>query len=222
MTRTPIGYYALLSDRHSAALVSREGSVDWLCFPRFDSPSVFARILDDSAGHWSIHPAGPATSSSTRRYLDGTMVLETRFETATGSVSVTDALATGRDERGHDLGAGAVHTLLRQVTGRSGSVDVELDCTLRPGYGLERPRLEAVDGGVVARSSTGALVLSSAVPVDIRESAASTRFTVEPGESIGFALQHVDDEAAPLPTWTPAAVEDRLGDTIEAWRTWSA
>src|ERR1700753_4202291 len=79
MSTTPIADYALLSDRHSAALVSRDGSVDWLCFPRFDSPSVFGRLLGDRAGHWSIRPE--ATTNVSRRYLARTMVLETTFQT---------------------------------------------------------------------------------------------------------------------------------------------
>jgi alpha,alpha-trehalase len=72
----PIADYALLSDRHTAALVSRGGSIDWFCVPRFDSPSVFARLLDDDAGHFSVRPAEEPTDSR-RRYLDDTMVLET-------------------------------------------------------------------------------------------------------------------------------------------------
>ena len=91
MSSTPIADHALLSDCHSAALVSREGSVEWLCFPRFDSPSIFGRLLDDQAGHWSIRPVGDF--QATRRYLDQTMVLETTFSTPSGSVTVTDALA---------------------------------------------------------------------------------------------------------------------------------
>ncbi len=83
MSSTPIADHALLSDCHSAALVSREGSVEWLCFPRFDSPSVFGRLLDDEAGHWSIRPA--ADFRVTRRYLNKTMVLETTFATAAGA-----------------------------------------------------------------------------------------------------------------------------------------
>src|SRR4051794_17644015 len=102
MSHTPIGDYALLSDRHSAALVSRDGSVDWLCFPRFDSPSVFARLLDDEAGHWSIRPSLPYQVS--RRYLGRTMVLETTFRTPSGTVTLTDALLTGRHDGGHRLG----------------------------------------------------------------------------------------------------------------------
>ncbi|MEX2101342.1 MAG: trehalase-like domain-containing protein, partial [Actinomycetota bacterium] len=75
MTSTPIADHALLSDCHSAALVTREGSIDWLCLPRFDSPSVFGRLLGEDAGHWSITPVDEAEVS--RRYLEGTMVLET-------------------------------------------------------------------------------------------------------------------------------------------------
>ena len=104
MTATPIGDYALLSNRHSAALVSRDGSIDWLCFPRFDSPSVLGRLLGDEAGHWSIRPT--SGSEVTRRYLDRTMVLETTFRTPTGTLAVTDALAMGDGNRGHQLGKG--------------------------------------------------------------------------------------------------------------------
>ena len=81
---------------------TRAGSVDWLCFPRFDSPSVFGRLLDDEAGHWQIRPTGEWTSS--RRYLDRTLVLETTFTTAGGTLVLTDALAMGQDNGGHRLG----------------------------------------------------------------------------------------------------------------------
>ena len=120
VSRLPIADYALLSDCHSAALVSRDGSIDWLCFPRFDSPSVFGRILDDAAGHWSIRPAGGSPFETTRRYVDDTLLLETTFTTADGSVTLTDALAVGRNERGHELGAGAVGTVLRRLVGVEG------------------------------------------------------------------------------------------------------
>ena len=80
----PIGDYGLLADCNSAALVSRGGSIDWLCMPRYDSDAIFARILDPDAGHWSIRPSG--THSSARRYLPGTLVVETTFTTDTGTV----------------------------------------------------------------------------------------------------------------------------------------
>src|SRR5215471_20946831 len=101
MSNSPIADYAVLSDCRSAALVNRAGSVDWLCFPRYDGPSVFARLLDEKAGHWSINIVGVTEVS--RRYIEGTMVLETTFLTPTGSAVLVDAMAIGRNERGHEL-----------------------------------------------------------------------------------------------------------------------
>ena len=117
MSSLPIADYALLSDCRSAALVSRAGSVDWLCFPRFDGPSVFARLLDDQAGHWSLHAVD--ASEVSRRYLEGTMVLETTFHTPTGSAVLVDAMAIGRNERGHELGVNSPGTLLVQHRART-------------------------------------------------------------------------------------------------------
>jgi GH15 family glucan-1,4-alpha-glucosidase len=99
MSTTPVADHALISDGRSAALVDRFGSVEWLCWPRIDGPSVFGRLLDATAGHWSIAAAGDAAVE--RRYVDRTMVLETAFVTTSGTISVTDALATGAGERAH-------------------------------------------------------------------------------------------------------------------------
>src|SRR5512132_3194896 len=104
--------YALIGDTQTAALVSLDGSIDWLCFPRFDSPSIFARLLGEQAGYWSVR--APGSSAVTRHYLDRTMVLETTYRTATGTAVVVDALAMGEGNRGHDLGRDAPHLLLRQ------------------------------------------------------------------------------------------------------------
>src|SRR5947209_20622796 len=86
-----IADYALLADCNSAALVDRDGSISWLCLPRYDSPAVFARILDPDGGHWRITPAAPFRSE--RRYLPGTLVIETTFATETGSLKLIDAMA---------------------------------------------------------------------------------------------------------------------------------
>src|SRR5215831_7988908 len=94
MSSLPIADYGLVSDCHSAALVSRTGSVDWLCFPHFDDPSIFGRLLDDKAGHWSIHPTVECTT--TRRYIDQTLVLETTFSTSTGKAVLLDANRSAR------------------------------------------------------------------------------------------------------------------------------
>jgi alpha,alpha-trehalase len=108
--------YGLLADCNSAALVDRYGSIDWLCVPRYDSASVFAAILDPAAGgHWSIRPAG--AFSTERRYLPGTLVVETTFTTDTGTVRLIDAMAFAPGQRHHDLGYDAPHEVLRSVDG---------------------------------------------------------------------------------------------------------
>src|SRR5438552_3837246 len=139
MTSTPIADYALVSDCHSAGLISRAGSLDWLCLPRFDRTSVFGRLLDDRAGHWSISPVGEFRSS--RRYLDHTMVLETTFRTANGVATLTDAMALDPDERGHDLGRGAPGVFLRRIECTEGEVQFEMEYAPRPEYGLIHPLL---------------------------------------------------------------------------------
>jgi GH15 family glucan-1,4-alpha-glucosidase len=145
MSTTPIADYALLSDRHSAALVSRDGSIDWLCLPRFDSPSILGRLLGDAAGHWAIRTAGAIEVN--RRYLDRTMVLETTSRTARGTVAIVDALTMGEGNRGHELGKNAPHLLLRRATCIEGEVELYLEYVPRPEYGLVYPLLDAVDGG---------------------------------------------------------------------------
>ncbi len=224
MSRLPIADHALISDCRSAALVTRHGSIDWLCWPRFDSPSVFARILDDEAGHWSIGPPAGADVTTTRRYLDRTMVLETTFTTPDGSVTLTDALAVGPNERGHELGAAAVGTVLRQVVGIAGEVELAFSYAPRPDYGRAAPELvRRTDGAVVGSVIDGSLVLTSSQPVTIDGAGAHARFTVRAGDSMSFALHHqVDDRRQGSEVASAADVGARLANVAEAWRTWSA
>ena len=219
MSAVPIAAHALLSNCHSAALVTTDGSIDWLCFPRFDSPSVFGRLLDDAAGHWSIRPAGAFETS--RRYIDRTLVLETTFTTSTGTLVLTDALVTGPANRGHSLGKGAPQLLVRSVTCLEGSVEVELCYAPRPEYGLLRPLLASVDGGVTARGGAEWLVLSTPVPLRLAGSTATATFPMEAGESVLFALHRSTLEEQLAKLWTPAEVADHLADTVTAWRSWS-
>ena len=219
MSAVPIADHALLSNCHSAALVTADGSVDWLCFPRFDSPSVFGRLLDDTAGHWSIRPAG--TFDTRRRYVDHTLVLETTFTTSTGTLVLTDALAVGLGNRGHSLGKGAPRLLVRSVTCIDGSVDVELAYAPRPEYGLLQPLLASVDGGVTARGGAEWLVFSTAVPLRLAGSSATAAFPIHAGDTVRFALHRSTLEEQPARVWTQAELADRVGDTVAAWRSWS-
>jgi alpha,alpha-trehalase len=219
VSTTPIADHALLSNCHSAALVSRAGSVEWLCFPRFDSPSVFARLLDDAAGHWSIRPAGDCQAD--RRYLDQTLVLETTFTTATGSVTLTDALAVGANERGHDLGGGAPSLLLRQVSGVAGQVEVELEYVPRTEYGLIWPLLAPVSGGIAGRGGADLTMLSAPVGLEIGIGTVTGRFTVEAGQCLSFGLHYGQPGGQPPRVWSQDELARRLADTLAGWRSWS-
>ena len=220
MDSLPIGDYALLSDCRSAALVSRAGSVDWLCFPRFDAPAVFARILDPGGGHFAIRPAGEFEAG--RGYVTQTMVLETTFRTATGTMVLTDAMAVGRNERGHDLGAESPGVLLRQLACTDGEMDVEVSYAPRPEYGLIHPILEEVPGGLAARGGAGRLLLSAPGGFRVDEATAHARLHLTAGQTVMFALQHAPLWDPPLAAWEADEIAARLADTAEGWRSWSA
>ena len=220
MNGLPIGDYALLSDCRSAALVSREGSVDWLCFPRFDAPSVFARILDPDGGHFTIRLAGDFEAS--RAYVDQTMALQTTFRTATGTGVLTDAMAVGRNDRGHDLGAGSPGVLLRRLACTGGELEVEVSYAPRPEYGLIHPILEAVPGGLSARGGADRLLLSAPAGFRVDGASGRARLHVVAGQTVSFALQHGQMSEPPLAAWDAAEITARLEDTLEGWRSWSA
>ena len=219
MTTTPIADYALLSDCHSAALVSKAGSLDWLCFPRFDRPSVFARILDDAAGHWRIAPT--AGAEATRRYVGHSMVLETTFRTPGGVAVLTEAMALGPDSDGHDLGAGAPGVVLRRVECTDGEVEIELEFAPRPEYGLVHPLLSLTKVGVVARGGADVLYLSSPVALDVERSTAHGAITLRAGDAVGFALDHTTRADPPPRAWSEEEVEEGLAAAVRAWESWS-
>ncbi|SDX99101.1 Glucoamylase (glucan-1,4-alpha-glucosidase), GH15 family [Modestobacter sp. DSM 44400] len=224
MSDLPIGEYGFLSDCHSAALVSRAGSVDWLCFPRFDSPSVFARLLDDAAGHWSITAA--AATGIQRAYLPDSLVLRTEFTTATGILTLTDALALGADNRGHEIGAGAPHLLLRVAECVAGEVDVDVEYVPRPEYGVGRPLLERDINGegttLTTRGGPDRLVLTSTHPLDVDGASASGRVRLRAGQSLAGALSWSRSWQPPPAPCAAEEIRGRLQDTLTGWRSWSA
>jgi GH15 family glucan-1,4-alpha-glucosidase len=214
----PIADYALLADCNSAGLVGRNGSIDWLCYPRYDSDALFARILDSDAGHWSIRPRGEFRTE--RRYLPGTLVLETTFTTDSGSVRVLDAMAFAEGQRHHDLGLDAPHELLRLVEGVAGTVELEMELAPRPEYGLVRPLFRQLDGGGRTFGGPGRIGVRAGVPVEVADATMRASFAVGESQEIGFAMRWtaVEDEA-PEPI-EPGDVRARIEDTAEGWRSW--
>jgi GH15 family glucan-1,4-alpha-glucosidase len=217
---TPIADYGLLADCNSAALVSRAGSIDWLCLPRYDSDAIFARLLDPSAGHWLLRPIGESTAE--RRYVDGTLVIETKFTTDTGTARLRDAMAFAEGQRGHDLGFDAPHELLRSVEVLSGQVAFVMELAPRPEYGLVKPLMRLEDGG--ARTfGAGRLAVRSTAPLELDDATIRASFVVREGEQAGFSLRWAPPESREAPRPTAAdRVAARIGDTIEAWRSWEA
>ena len=220
MSTTPIAEHALLSDRHSSALVDRDGSVEWLTFPRFDSPSVLARLLDDDAGHWAVRPAAPYRSH--RRYLDGTLVLETTFETPSGVLVLTDALAVDAHDDPHALGRHAPHLLVRRLTAVRGEVVVDVDYAPRPEYGLIVPILSSVHGGLTARGGAEWLVLTIPAELDVESGTARGQLVLRAGDTVHLALQRSTLGEQPAHVWSQDDLADALETTVAAWRAWSA
>jgi alpha,alpha-trehalase len=219
MSSTPIADHAFLSDRHSCALVDRAGSVEWLCFPRFDGPSVFARLLDDDAGHWQVQPDGNWTAS--RRYAGRTLALETTFRTADGELVLTDALGLGPDNDGHRIGVDVPHVLVRRLACTSGEIDVLVDYRPRPEYGLIVPLLSHPDGGVAARGGADWLVLTLPGEVALHDGRATARLRLRAGDVVHLALQRSTlGDAVPAHVWGQDELAELLDRTLRSWESW--
>ncbi|HXO08351.1 MAG TPA: glycoside hydrolase family 15 protein [Solirubrobacteraceae bacterium] len=216
----PIADYGLLADCNAAALVDRDGSVGWLCLPRYDSPAVFTQILDPEGGHWQIKPTGAYRSE--RRYLPGTLVIETTFATESGTVTLTDAMAFAEGQRHHELGLGAPHLILRLVEGILGAVELSFELAPRPEYGLVKPLFRAIENGGRTFGGPNQVVVSSRVPTVIEDSTMVATFNVSAGDRVGFALQWSAPEGPAPEPFSPDGISTRIADTVEAWRSWEA
>ncbi|MFG1813265.1 glycoside hydrolase family 15 protein [Kribbella sp. NPDC049174] len=201
--------YALIGDTQTAALVSKQGSIDWLCFPRFDSPACFAALLGtDDNGHWRLSPRN-ADARSSRHYRGDTLVLETEWSTSTGSVRVIDFMPP-RDK---------APDVVRIVEGISGRVAMRSELRLRFDYGQVVPWVRRVDGQVVAIAGPDAVSLRSDVHQYGRDFATYADFEISAGERAWFVLTwHPSHEPVPEPTDALAALEP----TATYWTDWIA
>ncbi|MEE8369881.1 MAG: glycoside hydrolase family 15 protein, partial [Dehalococcoidia bacterium] len=208
MAYKPISDYGVIGDMHSAALVGSDGSVDWLCFPRFDSPSVFAAVLDDrKGGCFRISPSGEYRGD--HQYLPDSNILVTNFSTDSGVASLTDFMSI------YDDVSRCKHELVRIVRCQSGSVDMEVEFKPRLGYARSDTQITVQGRLALARRGDDTLSLSAGVPLSAGEGAARGRFTLRAGEWTAFLLRWHDD--------SPPSVEDsdvygRLGRTEAFWR----
>ncbi len=201
--------YALIGDTQTAALVSIEGSIDWLCFPRFDSGACFAALLGDRTnGSWQIAPAGASSGAMSRRYRPGTLVLETTFTTAQGSVRIIDCMPV----------RGEAPDVVRIVEGISGRVDMRMELVIRFDYGRSVPWVRRTDDALLAIAGPDALYLRTPVPTRGAGLSTVAEFPVAAGERVPFVLTwHPSHEAAPRPVDAAQAV----ADTEMWWTEWS-
>jgi GH15 family glucan-1,4-alpha-glucosidase len=221
----PIGSYGFLSDCHTAALVSFAGTVEWLCLPRFDSPSAFGALLDRDAGHFSLGPRDVIVPIS-RRYKPGTLVIETSWVTDTGWVVIHDALTigewvTGGDgERRPDTEHESDRSLLRTITCVDGEVTLDMECVPRFGYGAEPGEWSGGElGEAVAECGDGTrLLLTSDMELSVSTTAARGTLHLREDET-GFCAVSWGDGDLGGPRSAPEALE-RLDSTEEFWRSW--
>jgi GH15 family glucan-1,4-alpha-glucosidase len=209
--------YAVIGDTHTAALVGRDGSIDWLCVPRFDSPAVFAKILGDSRhGYWRIAPVESGAPDSheplmaTRRsYRKDSLVLETVWQLPSGTVQVTDCMPVREDRP----------EVVRVVEGLSGRVDMRLDLVMRFGYGRVVPWVRRVDGLLTAIAGPDGLALWSPVYTRGEDLSTVANFTVSEGQRVPFVLAWYPSHLSP-----PRPVDGHYGveDTHRWWTDWVA
>jgi carbohydrate kinase (thermoresistant glucokinase family) len=203
--------YALIGDCITAALVGRNGSIDWLCWPRFDSTACFAALLGTSEhGRWQIRPADP-TARVIRAYRDDTMVLETVFETADGRVALIDFMPIGHPNS----------SLIRLVQGQRGKVAMRLHLALRFDYGTTVPWVTRQDDppGLRAVAGPSQVVLRAPVPLRGRNFATVSEFDVAEGDCVPFVMTHGPSH---LPAPAPIDWQKALKDTEAFWRDWSS
>ena len=201
--------YALIGDCQTAGLVGADGSIDWMCFPRFDSPACFAALLgDEKNGRWLISPAQDVRSVR-RRYLGDSLILETEFSTDSGTVSLVDFMPPRSNEA----------DVVRLVIGRAGEVPMHMQLVIRFDYGSYMPWVRHVEGGLHAMAGPDAVLLQSPIPTRGENFTTVADFTVKAGQRVPFTLmwyRSFDD--APVPE-DPEAM---LQFTQQWWRDWSS
>ena len=188
--------YGLIGDMYSAALVGTDGSIDWCCFPRFDSPSIFAGVLDRNVGgHFRISPTGAITNTR-QEYLPRTNVLETTFTTADGQVSITDFMPVADDyDNDPETPPDAPHEIHRIVTCLSGTVDLRCDFKPRHDYARALPEFRplgrnSAGGAVQARGGRQTATLLASVPLPFNERGVESDFTLSQGRTATFVLAY--------------------------------
>ena len=210
----PIENYGIIGDMHSLALAGMNGSIDWFCFPHFDSPSVFAAILDDKkGGHFRIGPADVATPK--QLYWPGTNVLISRFLSPDGVGEVTDYMPVGAAR-----GTNEHHQIVRRVTVVRGSMKFQLDCQPAFNYARDKHETEVNEAGACFRSSNLSLGLASRIPLKRNAHGVSAEFTLNEGQTAVFVLRDIQQGAGCGVILDEDKELELFKNTIAYWRSW--
>jgi len=212
----PIAEHGLIGDLHSVALVGTDGTIDWYCAPRVDSPSVFGAILDaGKGGHWRLRPDGEVTTTK-QLYFPDTNVLITRFLTPEGVVEIEDFMPVGQTR------AGGAHRqrIVRRVVAVRGSMDLHAEIAPRFDYGRAGHDIEPHDHGVIFRAPELSLMLETDLPIERREGAARARFHLRAGQSTTFVLETLPPNSQRPVGHTADEIEELFEGTVAYWRRW--
>jgi len=210
---TKIQDYAIIGNGRSAALISKRGSLDWLCWPRFDSPSLFGAVLDSKrGGYWSIHPVHDSEAS--RRYIENTNILETTFVGVSGQIVLTDFMAVTSEENKRRA-LWPEHELVRQIRCEQGKMEVVVEFSPRLDYGRVAPNIR--DAGKFGwRIDTGAsvLILRGDIGLEPTPDGLAARFVLKSGESVVFTFSFSAEAPAVVPP-LGSAIDEKLNLAIE-------
>ncbi len=216
MPYQPIENYGMIGDMHTVALVGLHGSIDWLCIPHFDSPSVFASLLDDKkGGRFLITPATDAVTFK-QFYWPETNVLITRFLAPHGAAELTDFMPVTRLTPNGSRG----HQLIRRITAVRGSVDFHMECTPAFNYARDSHETTVLDVGAVFQSAQLTLGLATHTALQARDGAVHSRFTLREGETAVFALREVRPETGCGICMSEQEAEQLFRATVDFWRRW--
>ncbi|MFZ0817132.1 MAG: glycoside hydrolase family 15 protein [Candidatus Sulfotelmatobacter sp.] len=211
--------YGVIGDSRSAALVSREGSIDWLCWPRFDKPAIFAALLDrERGGYWRISPVEP--TGIERHYLPDSNVLETRFINHSSSVILTDLMAGGGARRQRVNVLVPDHEIIRKATCIAGELELEIKFSPMAYYGKRAMQIRKFGNlGLRMLVGRGVYWLRSSVALSISDGSAHARVVLRTGESLRFSFTYSEEAPAVLPPLDPS-LDDRIDQSVSDWQQW--
>lgn len=212
----PIGDYGVIGDLHTVALVGKDGSIDWCCFPHFDSPSLFGALLDDrQGGRFRIAP--PDDGKRQQLYLPETNVLLTRFLHHDGVGEVTDFMPIEGDEPGVHA---TRHQIIRMVKVVRGKIRFRLECHPAFNFGRDDHRVATLQAGAIFRSASLTIGLVSPVPLTTSQGGVEAEFVLEEGQQITFVLVQLESETSESVLDVPQTAETALHETVAYWRNW--